>query len=73
MNIYQLTKYVTCILMYKHSRGMLPNNEAHTLTQLQYETTYSLQNTTLQNQYQTKHSHLCWSKTMAYCYYEESY
>ena len=25
MNIYQLTKYVTCILMYKHSRGMLPN------------------------------------------------
>ena len=25
MNIYQLNKYVTCILKYKHSRGMLPN------------------------------------------------
>ena len=25
MNIYQLNKYVTCILMYTHNRGMLPN------------------------------------------------
>ena len=25
MKIYQLNKYVTCILMYKHNRGMLPN------------------------------------------------
>ena len=24
-NIYQLNKYETCILMYKHNRGMLPN------------------------------------------------
>ena len=25
MNIYRLNKYVTCIVMYKHNRGMLPN------------------------------------------------
>ena len=25
MNIYQLNRYVTCILMYKHNMGMLPN------------------------------------------------
>ena len=25
MSIYQLNKYVTCILMYKHNREMLPN------------------------------------------------
>ena len=25
MNIYQLNKYVTCILMYNHNRGMLTN------------------------------------------------
>ncbi len=25
MNIYQMNKYVTCILMYKRNRGMLPN------------------------------------------------
>ena len=24
MNIYQRNKYVTCILMYKHNRGMVP-------------------------------------------------
>ena len=25
MNIFQINKYVTCILMYKYIRGMLPN------------------------------------------------
>ena len=25
MNIYQMNKYITCILMYKHNRGMLQN------------------------------------------------
>ena len=25
MNIYQINKYISCVLMYKHNRGMLPN------------------------------------------------
>ena len=55
MNIYQLNKYVTCIIMYKHNRGMLPNifNDMfikHTPSHNYNETTYSLQNTTLQKQ-----------------------
>ena len=25
MNIYKLNKYVTCILMYKHNKGLFPN------------------------------------------------
>ena len=25
MKIYQINKYVSCVLMYKHNRGMLPN------------------------------------------------
>ena len=59
MNIYQLNKYVTCILMYRHNRGMLPNifndmfikhTTSHNYNMRQQN---SLQNTTLQKQYQT--------------------
>ena len=80
MNIYQLNKYVTCILMYKRNRGMLPNilndvfmkqTPSHNYSMRQHN--YSLQNTKLQNQCQTKHTHLYWSKTMECCYYEEEY
>ena len=74
MNIYQLNKCITGILMYKHNRGMLPNilndnvHEVHTFTQLWYETTYSLQNTILWNQNQTKQSLavIFWVQTMEY-------
>ena len=33
MNIYQLNKYISCVLMYKHNRGMLPNIFNDMLTQ----------------------------------------
>ena len=32
MNIYQLNKYVSCVLMYKHNSGMLPNTFNDMLT-----------------------------------------
>ena len=50
--------------MYKHNRGILPNifndmfmkhTPSHNYNMRQHN---SLQNTTLQNQYQTKHTHL---------------
>ena len=63
INIYQQKKCVTCILMYKHNRGMLPNilndmfmkhTPSHNYNMRQ---NIAYKNTTLQNQYQTKHTH----------------
>ena len=73
--------YCHCYLLFRFKVGHWSgngfwwnlNNQRSNLYKTFRMTTYCLQNTTLQNQYQTKHTHLCSSKTMEYSYYKESY
>ena len=72
MNIYQLNKYVTCILIYKHNMCMLRNifndmfikhtpSHNHNMRQhIAYKIPHYKTNTKQ-------------TKTMEYCYYEKSY
>ena len=76
MNIYQLNKYLTCILMYKHYRGILLNifndilmkhTPSHTYNMRQHIIAYKIPYCKTNTKQNPK------SKTMEYCYYEETY